>query len=127
VNSADVDAIQQTLTDAVYKYHVSLITAGDFMTNDQTGAPLAGDPYERMKILLDLNRSGGDGNATVDVHANNLQIRCSRGYTANELVREYSGMATSWYGSADSTPVDQIATQTVISNGAEAPPSRTPW
>ena len=118
VNSADVDAIQQTLTDAVYKYHVSLITAGDFMTNDQTGAPLAGDPYERMKILLDLNRSGGDGNATVDVHANDLQNPMLQGYTANELVREYSGMATSWYGSADGTPVDQIATQTVISNGA---------
>ncbi len=29
------------------------------MTNDQNGAALSGDPYARMKTLLDLQRDGG--------------------------------------------------------------------
>ena len=59
VPAAKVTAIQDTLTTLVKNYHVGLITAGDFMTNDATGAALPGDSYARMKALLDISRVDG--------------------------------------------------------------------
>jgi hypothetical protein len=46
--TADLPAIMSTLTSAVYNYHISIITAGDFLTNDQTGAPLPGNSYANI-------------------------------------------------------------------------------
>ena len=43
-----------TLTSAVYNYHIGIITAGDFLTNDQTGAALPGNAYSNMETLLGL-------------------------------------------------------------------------
>ena len=64
-----VTAIQDTLTTLVKNYHVGLITAGDFMTNDATGAVLPGDSYARMKALLDISRVDGASGVNVDVLA----------------------------------------------------------
>ncbi len=113
VNTADLQAIQDTLTQAVYKYHVGLITAGDFMTNDQNGAALAGDPYARMKTLLDLQREGGTTTAGGDKVAIAATGAGFDGYTANEAVRTYDKMSSSWYTSADGVAPTVIATQTV--------------
>ena len=38
VNTAQLPAIMSALTSAVYNYHIGIITSGDFLTNDQTGA-----------------------------------------------------------------------------------------
>ena len=40
VQSGQASAIANALHQVVYDYHVGIITAGDFLTNDQTGAPL---------------------------------------------------------------------------------------
>ena len=40
VNTAQLPAIMSALTSAVYDYHIPIITSGDFLTNDQTGAAL---------------------------------------------------------------------------------------
>ncbi|MBK3402640.1 DUF4214 domain-containing protein [Methylorubrum populi] len=116
---ADVAQIQGVLTDAVYKYGVGLITAGDFMTNDAAGAALAGDPYIRMKTLLDVTRVGGASGAGVDLKGG-ADSALFTGYQANEQIRSYAGMSTSWYGSADQTPVKQIATQSITPAGGVA-------
>ncbi|GJE44810.1 DUF4214 domain-containing protein [Methylobacterium soli] len=119
-----VAAIQDVLTDAVYKYHVGLITAGDFMTNgvattaNPLGDPIAGDPYIRMKTLLDVTRVDGASGAGVDVKAGDLTNPMLDGYTANEQIRHYDNFSTSWYGSADGAAVSQIATQNVTLAGA---------
>ena len=55
VNTAQLPAIMSTLTSAVYDYHIGIITSGDFLTNDQTGAPLPSNPYANMETLLGLN------------------------------------------------------------------------
>ena len=51
---------------ATRQFGVGLITAGDFMTNDETGAALPGDSYARMKLLFDatrvIGRAPGDVN-----------------------------------------------------------------
>ena len=56
VNTAQLPAIMSTLTSAVYNYHIGIITAGDFLTNDQTGAALPGNAYANMETLLGLAR-----------------------------------------------------------------------
>jgi serralysin len=64
-----LNAIEDVLTAAVYKYGISLVAAGNFMTNDETGLPLPGDAYARMKALLGVERVGGNAVANVTVTA----------------------------------------------------------
>ena len=69
-----------TLTDAVQNHHIGIITDGDFLTNDQTGAALvaanntnaSNDSYTNMETLLGLNRSTGGNSGTVTVTANDV-------------------------------------------------------
>jgi hypothetical protein len=48
VNKDKLSAIQDVLADAVNRYGISLVAAGNFMTNDETGAALP-DTYARME------------------------------------------------------------------------------
>ena len=93
-----LNAIENTLLDAVYKYDISLITAGDFLTNDSTGAALPGDTYRRMKQLLDITRTGGSGpvNSTIKIHNTNSILQ---GYSPNEVIKNYNG---TYYSTFDS-------------------------
>ena len=54
VQSSQVSAIASALNQVVYDYHVPIITAGNFLTNDQTGAPLPGNSYANMQALLNV-------------------------------------------------------------------------
>ena len=54
VPAAQASAIASALQQVVYQYHVPIITAGGFMTNDQTGAALSGNSYASMQALLNL-------------------------------------------------------------------------
>jgi peptidoglycan/xylan/chitin deacetylase (PgdA/CDA1 family) len=114
VKQADLGAIQGTLTDAVYKYGISLIAAGNFMTNDETGAALAGDSYARMKQLLGVERLGGDNVASVVVSATEGAAPVI-GYDAGPI-RTYvenatSKVGTAYFGGVDSS-AQVVATQT---------------
>lgn len=99
VASSKVNAIENTLLDAVYKYDISLITTGDFLTNDETGAALPGDPYRRMKQLLDVTRTGGGGPVDSVVKIHDINNPVFRGYTTNEIIRTYNGTFFSTFGS----------------------------
>ncbi|GEO18029.1 M10 family metallopeptidase C-terminal domain-containing protein [Microvirga aerophila] len=106
-----VAAIQDTLLDAVYKYGVSLITAGDFMTNDAAGAALSGDPYARMKTLLGLTRDGGAA-GDASVVAGDTSHYVMQSYAAGESIRQYTNLSTSWYSAVD-TSASVLAQQVV--------------
>jgi Ca2+-binding RTX toxin-like protein/peptidoglycan/xylan/chitin deacetylase (PgdA/CDA1 family) len=84
-------AIEGALKTAVYDHGVSLIAAGDFMTNDATGNSLPGDSYSRMKTLLGVTFEGfGTGN--VSVHAGDVTHPMMDGYQSNELIRDYTNV-----------------------------------
>jgi Ca2+-binding RTX toxin-like protein len=85
VKAADLPAITSALTQAVYDYHVGIITAGNFLTNDETGAPLTGDSYAQMKSLLDLTRAGG-GSDTYTVTPDDLGNPIMKGYAAGQII-----------------------------------------
>ena len=88
VKQADLQEIQDTLTDAVYKYNIGIVTAGDFITNDETGATLHGDPYLRMKSLLGLQPKAF-GNGQVSLTVQDVTQPVVQEYNAGEVIREY--------------------------------------
>ena len=88
VNQADVQQIQDTLTDAVYQYNIGIVAAGDFMTNDENGDLLDGDPYSRMKSLLGLAPKAF-GTSQVSLTASDATTPVVQGYDAGEIIREY--------------------------------------
>ena len=89
VNTAQLPAIMSTLTSAVYNYHIGIITSGDFLTNDQTGAPLP-NPYANMETLLGLARASGGNSGTVTVTANDVSNPIMSGYTAGQTIQTFS-------------------------------------
>jgi Polysaccharide deacetylase len=109
VPAAKVGAITKALTDAVYDYGVGLITAGNFMTNDETGAALPGDSYARMKVLLGVAPQGFATAADVTLRAADTTHPVMEGYAAGEVIRAYAGIGTQHFGSlvADSTVLVQ--------------------
>ncbi len=111
---ANYPQIADTLNAYVYSYHKSIITAGDFMTNDASGNALAGDSYARMEGLLGLKRTGGESGVTMDVVANGSNA-ITEGYAPNGVIHSYTGAATSYFGSAnpDFTNLTSFATQLV--------------
>ncbi|NJR41109.1 MAG: polysaccharide deacetylase, partial [Leptolyngbyaceae cyanobacterium CSU_1_4] len=117
VKKTDLQTIQDNLTDAVYRYGISLVTAGNFMTNDETGAALS-DSYSRMKTLLNLQPTAF-GSSSVSLQASNVPQPVLQGYTANETVRDYSNnVGWNAYTTLDSSkPVTTLVNQ-VVNNGA---------
>jgi peptidoglycan/xylan/chitin deacetylase (PgdA/CDA1 family) len=117
INQADLSEIETALTQAVTKYGIGIITSSDFITNDENGAALAGDPYSRMKNLLGIQRTAGGGIANAVVKAKDVNNNIlSPGYTTGEQLINYDkGTAFAAYSAAGTTGTI-LAEQTV--NGA---------
>lgn len=98
VQSTQVSAIESALQQVVYSYHVPIITSGDFMTNDQTGAPLPGNSYAVMENLLNLqpNPTSSYGTATYSLQADPTALAAKNpilaGYAAGQLIGGASGL-----------------------------------
>src|SRR6202158_168840 len=94
VQSSQVSSIASALSHVVYDYHVPIITAGNFLTNDQAGAPLPGNSYANMQALLNvtLNASGtATYSVTPDAAALANHNPVMAGYTAGALIGGASG------------------------------------
>jgi serralysin len=115
VPAEKLSAIENALESAVYDYGISLIAAGDFMTNDAAGNPLAGDPYARMKSLLGVTRVDG-GTGDIAVHAHDIAHSMMDGYQPNELIATYTNAGYSHFagiaGTATVLVSQQVAGQT---------------
>jgi peptidoglycan/xylan/chitin deacetylase (PgdA/CDA1 family) len=112
VKTADLPAIEDTLTQASLRYGVGMIAAGDFMTLNENGNALAGDPYQRLKNIFDVNRVRGELPG-----ANTLKIKDTSGgilsssYTAGETLKAYDNLSLSAYAGL-SKPGTVLAEQT---------------
>jgi Ca2+-binding RTX toxin-like protein/peptidoglycan/xylan/chitin deacetylase (PgdA/CDA1 family) len=91
VPDGQLAAIEGALKSAVYDYGVSLIAAGDFMTNDAAGNSLPGDSYARMKTLLGVTFEGY-GTGDVSVRAADTAHEMMDGYQPDELIRDYANV-----------------------------------
>lgn len=112
---ANYAEIAATLQQLVYDHGKSLITAGDFMTNDGSGAALPGNPYERMETLLGVHRTGGDSGVTAEVVAASGGHPITQGYGAGGSIYTYNGISTSYFDAFNPGfgDVTTIATQVV--------------
>ncbi|MEH2526993.1 MULTISPECIES: hypothetical protein [unclassified Bradyrhizobium] len=104
VQSTQVASIVSALSHVVYDYHVPIITAGNFLTNDESGAPLQGNSYANMQALLNVTL-GGFGTATYSVTADPQALANNNpvvaGYAAGELIGgasgEFAGTTAGYY------------------------------
>ena len=112
VQSTDVSAITNTLLQATKQFGLGLITAGDFMTNDQNGAPLSGDPYANMKIFFDATRLTGGNSGDVTINSSDTNQTVFANTAPGALIQSYSGVGWTAYQSVSGTG-QTIATETV--------------
>jgi serralysin len=91
VPDGQLAAIETALHAAIYDYGVSIIAAGDFMTNDAAGNALPGDSYVRMKTLLGVAYEGF-GTGDVAVRAADTSHEMMDGYQSDELIRDYANV-----------------------------------
>jgi Ca2+-binding RTX toxin-like protein len=110
VPTAKLNAIEETLLDAVYKYNIGIITAGDFLTNSENGAALPGDPYQRMREILNLNIAGGSGSnlTNINLQVTNGNNSVLQGYATDELIRQYTAASYNTYNPVDSRYTGEI-------------------
>jgi len=90
VTQSKLAAIQNALTQAVNTYHVGLITGGEFMTVNESGAGLA-DYQARMNNLLGVQISSFSSNVTATIRADVITHPVMKGYAANEQILQYTG------------------------------------
>ena len=93
VQSTDLAAIEASLLAATQAYGVSLIAGGNFLTNDETGAAIAGDSYARMKSLLGVELSGFGQTQGIDLVAGSGSNPILDDYADGELVGTYSNVS----------------------------------
>jgi serralysin len=126
VNTAELPAIMSTLISAVYNYHIGIITAGDFLTNDQTGAPLPGNAYSNMETLLGLARVSGGNSGAISVTANDVTNPIMKSYTAGQVIQTYPSEGYAAYQAVGGTATDVLVNQTVtdptLTGGTETIP-----
>ncbi len=117
VNTTNLPAIMSALTSAVYNYHIGIITSGDFLTNDQTGAPLGGNSYANMETLLGLARNTGGNSGNVTVTANDVSNPIMQGYTAGQVIQSYTNEGYAAYQGVGGTTPDVLVNQNVAGVG----------
>ncbi len=93
VKAADLDAITYALTVASKDYHVGLIAAGNFLTNNENGAAFAGDSYARMKSLLGVTYETSGATSGIQLVADAGSNPILNGYTQGETVGDYSNIS----------------------------------
>jgi serralysin len=116
VNTAQLPAIMSALSSAVYDYHIGIITSGDFLTNDQTGAALA-NPYAQMQTLLGLTRTSGGNSGDVTITAADVSNPVMAGYSSGEIIQHYNGVGYTGYTASGTTPYDVLVNQNVVGVG----------
>ena len=117
VNTAQLPAIAAALHSAVYDYHIGIITSGDFLTNDQTGAALPGNPYANMVDLLGLQRASGGNSGTVSITANDVTNPAMTSYTAGQVIQNYANEGYTGYQAVNGTATDVLVNQNVAGVG----------
>jgi len=114
VKKSDLATIEKNLKIAVEQFNTGIITAGNFLTNDETGASLSGDAYARMKQLMGVTRTSGAGPVDVDyMIANDSHPITYNEYNLNEEIRKYKGIYTDYFIPTGSYPSAILATQRI--------------
>lgn len=113
VNSVDLEAITDSLAAAQKAYGIGFVAAGNFLTNTETGAPIAGDSYARMKTLLGVTLEGFGQTAGIGIEARDGTNAILDGYATGERVGTYTN--TSYLDFTDVTGKGTVLFDQVVS------------
>ncbi len=112
--AASIAGIELNLTTAVNDYNVGIVTAGNFLTNDETGVNLSDDAYTRMKSLLGITRTDGGGPFSISYEvSNNTHAITSGEFTTNEVLKSYTSAYTDYFAATGDYPSTVIAQQVI--------------
>ncbi len=123
IQSTNRKQIHDNLYQAIYHYGIGIITAGDWITNDEAGNSLSADAYMNMKQLLGITRVNGEGPVNIDLSAQAISHPAMKGYSSNELIISYENGWYSYFQGVPGQPVDSLAIQTVTGNFAGSYPA----
>ncbi|MDF3351818.1 hypothetical protein HKX17_16855 [Sulfitobacter sp. KE34] len=123
VRADEVDDIAQSLELAANS-GTGIIAAGNFMTNDETGAALSGNAYARMQSLLGVTLNGFGTTEGVEIVAGDALNPIMDEYTVGTLAGQYETL-TSYLHFKDVTGsgevlFDQVLTQDGLQHTEEA-------
>jgi hypothetical protein len=114
VKLSQLPMIEENLGLAINQHQIGIITAGNFLTNDETGASLSGDAYARMRSFMGVARISGAGNVDVDYTIANTSHPITSGeYIFGEVIKHYNGIFTDYFASTEGYNSAIVATQVV--------------
>lgn len=115
------DQVRHTLYTAIYKNPkgtgLGIITADNWLTDDELNKPLPGDSYQVMKQLLGISRVNGAGPVQIDVTAGDVTHPAMKDYHENEAIITYPAGFTSYFQSIPGQASTILAYQTVTGFG----------
>ncbi|QDA36748.1 hypothetical protein E4191_22005 (plasmid) [Paracoccus liaowanqingii] len=112
VQAGQAGAIAASLATAVQDYGLGLIAAGNFLTNDQTGAALPGNSYARMNALLGVTLEGFGATQGIRLRATDADSPVLNGYGAGQVVGNYGNV--SYLNFTDTTGQGQVLFEQVV-------------
>ena len=120
VKTSLLSGIEQNLNTAVSEYNVGIVTAGNLMTNSETGASLPGDAYSRMKSLMGLTRVDGGGPFTINYKiSNSAHPVTSNEFAYNEVLKNYTNSFTDYFIPTGAYSSNILATQDITGVGTK--------
>jgi len=120
VKQSLLPGIEQNLGIAVNQHDVGIVTAGNLLTNTETGASLPGDAYARMKSLMGITRTDGGGPFSIEYKITNSEHPITDNeFAAGEVLRSYANAYTDYFIPTGSYPNSVLATQEVAGVGTK--------
>lgn len=111
------DQVVDTLFKGIYRYGIGIITADNWITNDETGASFSGDAYRVMKRLLGIGRVDGLGPVDIEITASDVSTPVMKGYAANEPLLSYISSWYSYFEPVPGQPSNTLAEQEITVSG----------
>ena len=120
VKSSQIEQIATNLKIAIEQYNIGIVTAGNFLTNTETGQSITGDAYIHMKDLLGLARMDGAGPVDIKINISDISHPAfANQYTNNETVLSYQKNFTDFFVPTGIYNTQTLATQTLNNNQIE--------
>ena len=120
VKNNKINQIAKNLKMAIEQHNVGIVTAGNFLTNKETGESISGDAYVHMKELLGLARINGAGPTNIKVNISNATHPAfANEYVNNETVLNYVGGYTDYFAPTGAYTSQVIAEQVINDNQIE--------
>ncbi|RTZ65939.1 MAG: hypothetical protein DSZ29_03720 [Aquificaceae bacterium] len=118
VKENQIEKISKNIKTAVQQYNVGIVTAGNFLTNTETGTAIAGDSYRYMKDILGIKRLDGAGPLNFTIKTTDVtHPALVNEYNNNETILSYSKDYTDYFMPTGAYPSRIIAEQ--ILNGSQ--------